>query len=329
MSTDTVLPGNPNTLPDRQAMGLPERFVPRIDEDEVRAHAGELRTLPAEDLVQVAESVRASFERRFAAGSLLALIGDPRIRPDDPPMVTVPAARVAVGLAPDRVASVVRQWAHVGVIEPWIRKETPRHEVPIDAFRMMRYPVTNAEFRAFLDDTENSWLPSSWRFGGYPTPFANHPVWTVPPEAADAYAEWLAARTGRAFRLPTEAEWEYAAGGAAGTEFPWGDDFRPDAANTVEAGPLCTTPIGIYPQGRSPLGILDLAGNVEEFVADDYRPYPGGEAVHDDLVGTGGGYRVARGGSFTRFGDLARCRRRHGWFARPIYAMGFRLAEAV
>jgi formylglycine-generating enzyme required for sulfatase activity len=69
-----------------------------------------------------------------------------------------------------------------------------------------------------------------------------------------------------------------------------------------------------------------MAGNVEEFVADDYRPYPGGPFVDDHLVETQGKYRVARGGSFARYGDLARTRRRHGPFPGPLYPIGFRLA---
>jgi formylglycine-generating enzyme required for sulfatase activity len=148
-----------------------------------------------------------------------------------------------------------------------------------------------------------------------------HPVTHVAYEDAAGYAAWA----GKA--LPTEAEWEYAAGGGdTEREFPWGPDFRGDHANTVEEGPLTTTPVGIYPAGRSVFGADDMAGNVEEFVADDYTAYPGGDEVADDLT-TGGSYRVARGGSFTRFGDLARCARRHGWFDRRIYAIGFRLAE--
>ena len=100
--------------------------------------------------------------------------------------------------------------------------------------------------------------------------------------------------------------------------------------NTAEAGPLTTTPVGMYSEGVSPFGAYDLAGNVEEYVLDDYRPYPGGTAIDDDLSATVGSvYRVARGGSFARHGDLARCTRRHGWFPTPHYAVGFRLAETV
>ena len=102
-----------------------------------------------------------------------------------------------------------------------------------------------------------------------------------------------------------------------------------DRGNTVEAGPLDTTPIGIYPAGSSPFGVQDMAGNIEEFVANDYHPYPRGVPVEDDLSRAHGSYRVARGGSFTRFGDLARCSRRHGFYGRAYYAIGFRLAETV
>jgi formylglycine-generating enzyme required for sulfatase activity len=316
----------PNELPDRAAMGLPSRFVTRLPADLFARHAELLSGAPA-DLVRVCEDSSEPFGRRYVAGSVLALRGDPRVRPADPVLVDVPAGEVALGLPEDRVAEVVARWERVGVLADWIRKECPRHRVHIDAFRIMRYPVTNLEYREFLLDTGLGALPTSWRFGRFPTHRANHPVWTVHPGHAESYATWLSERTGRRFRLPTEAEWEYAAGGGLDREYPWGDEFLPDHANTVEDGPLTTTPIGIYPAGRSPFGADDMAGNVEEFVADDYRPYPGGQLVDDDLRLAADSYRVARGGSFTRFGDLARCRRRHGWFRRDIYAMGFRLVE--
>ncbi|QNP68664.1 SUMF1/EgtB/PvdO family nonheme iron enzyme [Streptomyces roseirectus] len=324
--TDAPVLANPNTLSDRAAMGLPDSFRSRSGPWPVRDHR-DLLSVPAETLVAVAEDPESSFARRHAAGTVLGLIGDPRIRPDDPPMVDVPGARVRLGLAPGDVGPVTARWRHAGVIEDWIAKECPVYEVELPGFRIGLHPVTNTEYRRFLEDTGSTELPTSWRFGVHPDGFGNHPVWTVTPEAADAYAAWLSRRTGRAFRLPSEAEWEYAAAGHAGREFPWGAEFDAERANTVEAGPLTTTPIGVYPGGRSPFGVYDMAGNVEEYTADDYRPYPGGSAVADDLAVTRGTYRIARGGSFTRFGDLARTRRRHGWYERDIYAMGFRLAE--
>ncbi|MGW5117541.1 formylglycine-generating enzyme family protein [Streptomyces noursei] len=331
MTTSTGRPRptitDPNRLDDRSAMGLPASLVERLPHDLFARHPDLLGRAPAE-LVDLCGDATADFARRYAAGTVLGLRGDPRIRPDDPDTVALPAAQCAVGLPEDQVQQVVDAWADVGVQESWIAKECPRHQVRFDAFRIMRYPVTNLEYRAFLADTGADALPTSWEFGVYPLHRANHPVWTVRPQDADAYAAWLAARTGRRFRLPTEAEWEYAATGGQSRAYPWGDTFDPDRANTVENGPLTTAPVGIYPAGRTPFGAEDMAGNVEEFVADDYRPYPGGAAVADDLTAAGS-YRIARGGSFTRFGDLARCSRRHGWFDRKIYAIGFRLVEEV
>lgn len=322
-----MLADNPNRLTDREAMGLPETFVARLPATLLAGHR-DLPCVEPGELAALAADPRQPFERRYAAGTLLGLVGDPRIRPLDPCMFAIPAARATLGLSRADVSRVVAQWGDVGVIEPWIAKECPRYEVQIAEFALMRYPVTNLEYRLFLEHTGLALLPTSWTFGAYPAERANHPVWSVPPEAADRYAQWLSDATGRRFRLPSEAEWEYAASGGA-HEYPWGDVFDPRAANTVEAGPLGTTPVGIFPDGRSPFGIDDMGGNVEEYVADDYRPYPGGAPVDDDLVLSQGAYRVARGGSFTRFGDLARCARRHGRYPRDIYAMGFRLAESL
>jgi toxoflavin biosynthesis protein ToxD len=327
-STVLAVVGNPNQLTDRAAMGLPDSLVERLPADLFRTHAGLLRDDPWH-LAQVCADPGQPFEQRYAAGSVLALAGDPRIRAAEPEMVEVPGGQVELGLRAELVDNVVARWGHAGVMADWIRKECPAHLVDVPAFRIMRYPVTNQEYLDFLRSSGVAALPSSWKFGAYPVQWANHPVWTLRPRDADAYSAWLSARTGRRFRLPSEAEWEYAASGGTGREYPWGDEFQPDRANTVEAGPLTTTPVGIYPAGRTVFGCDDMAGNVEEFVADDYAPYPGGVRIDDDLSPAGKPYQVTRGGSFTRFGDLARCRRRHGWFPRQLYAVGFRLAETA
>ncbi|WP_323122754.1 formylglycine-generating enzyme family protein [Burkholderia alba] len=323
-----TLADNPNRLSDREAMGLPATFVARTPAALLAGHEDLLRADPPQ-LIAAAENPALPFARRHAAGALLGLLGDARIRPLDPLMCEIPAASAQLGLALGEVGRVVGEWSRVGVIEPWIAKECPSYTVELAPYALMRYPVTNLEYRMFLEQTGATWLPTSWAFGAYPAERANHPVWSVPAEAADRYAQWLAESTGRRFRLPSEAEWEYAAAGSAGREYPWGDAFDPSAANTAEAGPLTTTPVGIFPGGRSVFGLDDMGGNVEEYVADDYRPYPGGAPIDDDLLLTQGAYRVARGGSFTRFGDLARCARRHGRYQRDIYAMGFRVAESL
>ncbi|WP_241332447.1 formylglycine-generating enzyme family protein [Burkholderia cenocepacia] len=319
---------NPNLLDPRTAMGLPGRFHDRLGLNLLSAHE-DLFECDAAQLIEVLESISADRQRRFAAGLMLGLRGDPRISIERPQMIRLAGGRVTLGLSRHGVERVVAQWAHHGVQREWILKECPEYECDVAPFALARFPVTNAEYRAFLEATHSDLLPTSWQFGMYPAWFANHPVWTVPPAAADAYAAWLNERTGRRFRLPTEAEWEYAASDGGRREYPWGDEFDSTCANTAEDGPLFTSPVGMYPRGRSAAGIDDMGGNVEEYTADDYAVYPGGETIDDDLLRICGTYRVARGGSFTRFGDLARCRRRHGWYPGAIYAMGFRLAETL
>ncbi len=296
----------------------------------LRPTLAELADRSASDLAVIASDAAEPLPRRHAAGLLLAQVGDPRLHPQVPDMVDVPAGLARIGIDLDEVDRVVAAWAPLGVERDWILKEAPRHDVAINAFRIGRYPVTNEQFLAYVLDAAPRERPSAWGHGTFPLGASNQPVYTVSPEEADAYCRWLAATTGRSFRLPTEAEWEYAATGGDGRQFPWGDEWDARRANTAELGPLTTTPVGIYPDGASPFGALDMAGNVEEYVADDYRPYPGAALVADDLVATyGEAYRIARGGSFARHGDLARCARRHGWYHSAHYAMGFRVAESL
>jgi len=321
----SLLDSDINRLDDRAAMALPSRFVSGVC-DELALHARDLRGAPTTTLIACVEDPDAALVRRYAAGALLALVGDPRIDLQGPAMIDVPGGIAMIGLDPARVTEITTRYAHYGVRREWIAKECPRFSIEIPSFRIGKYPVTNAEYRAFALETDDLPLPTSWPLGAYPVERANHPVYTVTPEAADSYARWLGQRLGRAFRLPREVEWELAAAGADGREFPWGETYAPDRANTVETGILSTSPVGIFPRGVSPFGTYDMGGNVEEFVSDMYWAYPGGEAIIDDLMERGT-YRVARGGSFARFADLARCSRRHGHYNRPIYAMGFRLAE--
>lgn len=321
---------NPNVVSAREAMGLPERFVDRIgDLSPAQAIELGLDSSTTQNALRVLEDQAAPLTLRIAAGTVLAVLGDPRISATAPRMIDVPGGRTRLGTERGDVPTIVRAWAAVGVRADWILKECPAYDIDLAPFRIARYPVTNLEYRCFLDATGWPALPTSWRFGSYPHSQANHPVWGVNEAAAAAYVQWLAALTGRVFRLPSEAEWEFAASGGSRKTFPWGDSFDPHLANTVEAGPLSTTPVGAYAGGRSSFGLDDMAGNVEELVEDVYAPYPGGAHVADDLWEKRGAYRVTRGGGFTRYGDLARCQRRHGWYDREIYAIGFRLAETV
>jgi formylglycine-generating enzyme required for sulfatase activity len=202
-------------------------------------------------------------------------------------------------------------------------KSTPRHRVELDAFEIARFPVTEGEYAAFVRETGYWELPAHWR-DGRPSPWrSNHPVHGVGWQGATLYAEWLSERSGLRYRIPTEAEWEKAARGADGRAFPWGERFDPARCNTREGGVGDTTPVGIYPEGASPCGALDLAGNVEELTADLYAPYPGSRFVDPDY----GTYRMTRGGVYALDGDLARCDRRHG--ERFAAVVGFRLARSA
>lgn len=316
-------------MSDRERLGLPDRFH-ETDLQRAVAHATRaLRQAPIHALLAMIEGPDATLPTRIAAGNLLALAGDPRIDPYAPAMCDVPGGAAWIGLDPAQVAPTAAALADLGIDAGWIAKESPRHRVTLAPYRIARFAVTNAEYRAFLAETGHPGLPTSWAFRRYPAERANHPVYTILPADADAYAAWLAARTGRAFRLASEAEWEHAAAGPDGHAYPWGEDWDPARANTCECGLFETSPVGAFAGGLAWCGALDMGGNVEEYVADQYAPYPGGAEVADDLVHIHGRYRMARGGAFSRFRDLARTRRRHGHNPRSAtYAMGFRLAES-
>jgi formylglycine-generating enzyme required for sulfatase activity len=262
---------------------------------------------------------------RLAAGAVLAVCGDPRT-PRVPAVRPVPGGQARIGLPASQVDDVTARWRHAGVERSWIEKEVPVWHVRLDDFWLGQYPVTNGQYLAFLRATGYSRRPSTWYLGAYPWDRSNHPVCGVSAQDADAYVAWLSGLTGHPYRLPGEAEWEWAAKGHGGHEYPWGEEFDPGKANTRETGIHTTTPVGVFPAGAGPFGHFDLAGNVEEYTSGCYQPYPGGARVADHLTQQLGSYRVTRGGSFARYGDLARTRRRHGAFPGPLYPCGFRVA---
>ena len=324
-----IIEGEINKLTPRAAMGLPEHYQPPKVSHSRAVILEALQTEETSLLAQL-EDPGIALDARMSAALVLSLIGDSRIRCFDPEMVTLPAATVTLGLSQDRIDELFQKFETYGVQRSWIEKECPQFSVDLSAFRIGAFPVTNLEYEHFLRSCpKRSAIPTAWPDGLVPKGLENHPVYTITAEAADAYAKWLSHKTGRKFRLPTEYEWEYAAAGVEGCDYPWGNVFDENACNTLELGILTTTAVGIFPEGRSWCGAYDMAGNVEEYVQTTYHPYPGGEIVHDDLYDMLGAYRIARGGAFNRFQDLARCQRRHGPYPNSLYAMGFRLAEEI
>ena len=215
--------------------------------------------------------------------------------------------------------------------------EGPVHQVYLEAFWIDRYEVTNAQYAEFLNATQGD----QGRCGGHicaDTKVENpdshllyqegryvaergydaHPVIEVSWYGAKAYCEHYGKR------LPSEAEWEKAARGTEGAAYPWGKEYDPHKLNSdYRVGD--TTPVGSYPDGASPYGACDMAGNVWEWVAEWYDAYPG-SAYRSPFFGHK--YKVVRGGSWNHPADDARCARRD--IAHPdrrLRVVGFRCAR--
>jgi formylglycine-generating enzyme required for sulfatase activity len=205
----------------------------------------------------------------------------------------------------------------------------PQHSVFLSDFYVGRYEVTNSKYYAFLDDTgQKAFTPSS----GAPDlqVDGNRPSAWVTQDDAIMFARWLSEQTGLDFQLPSEAEWEKACRGTDGRIYPWGDS-EPDAEVTNFSGHLDgTTQVGSYsPQGDSPYGLADMAGNVWDWTGSLFEPYPyeaddGREDMDDS------GLRVMRGGAFY-YGDRksVRCAGRDKtWMVASTFRdndVGFRL----
>jgi formylglycine-generating enzyme required for sulfatase activity len=129
--------------------------------------------------------------------------------------------------------------------------------------------------------------------------FGNYPAINVSWYDALAYCRWLGAKLGVDLRLPTEWEWQWAAAGATQQEYPWSGDWNPARANSREGGILRTAAAGLYPRGRSPFGLEDMAGNVWEWCLNAHRE-PSSASLEGDVA------RVVRGGSWYYYADSAR-----------------------
>jgi formylglycine-generating enzyme required for sulfatase activity len=188
--------------------------------------------------------------------------------------------------------------------------ELPPHPVHVAEFYIGKYPVTNVQYRAFVQATGHR-APDHWEEGRIPSGKSNHPVIWVTWHDAVAFCDWLSRETGQPFRLPTEAEWEKAARGADGRIFPWGDAPPDESLCNFNRNVGDTTAIGRYsPQGDSPYGCAGMAGNVWEWCQSLYRSYPyqAGDGREDRQLED---YRVLRGGSWYSEPQHVRCAARN------------------
>jgi len=214
-------------------------------------------------------------------------------------------------------------------------KEAAPHEQPVvrttvSCFYMSRFPITNGQYEKF---------DPSHRSKRAPWANENHPVVYVSSKDAANFCQWLSARDSRKYRLPTEAEWEYAARGSDNRTYPWGErldsgeyakfaDRRTSFAwsdRYIDCGYAETAPVGSYPKGASPFGIEDLSGNVFEWCLDFFDMYRG-SARTNPRGPTAGQKRVYRGGSWRSRASSLRGSFRA--FNLPDYAandVGFRI----
>jgi formylglycine-generating enzyme required for sulfatase activity len=169
----------------------------------------------------------------------------------------------------------------------------PGHAVAIEPFYLDGFEVTNAEYHAFCLDTGRG-LPEFWGMDEFRSgpEHPDHPVVGVSWYDAAAYAEWAGKR------LPTEAEWEYAArGGLAGAAYPNGGELSPDDANFTKSGHGSPVAVGSYPPNG--FGLHDVAGNVVEWVADWYSAEYYSASPSSNPTGPDEGkFRVIRGGGW-------------------------------
>jgi formylglycine-generating enzyme required for sulfatase activity len=227
-------------------------------------------------------------------------------------------------------------------------RERPEHEVTLPEFYIARYPVTVAQFAAFVKDSGREPADKDSVRAA-----ANAPVVQISWHEALAYCAWLTEklrncseapeaigkwldgtiREGWQVALPSEAEWEKAARGTDGRIYPWSDDFDPGCGNFHETGIGRVSAVGAFPEGTSPCGALDMSGNVWEwtrslwgtkFETPDFGyPYQPDDPKREDLRAPDSVLRVVRGGSFDLNDHLARAAYRSRLL--PPGSLGFRV----
>ncbi len=254
-------------------------------------------------------------KERLAAGDELARLGDPR---------------PGVGLDADGLPDI--DWVEIPEGEFLYGEE--KQPASIASFYMARYPITNAQYEAFIKgggyDDKRWWQglskrtktprETSWNQG-------NRPRETVSWYEAVAYCRWLGDQMGYEVALPTEQQWERAASGSDGRDYPWGNEYQPGYANIDEKGGTAgpnylqeTSTVGMYGFAGSPEGIQDLSGNVWEWVLNDYNNPDNTSSVE------GKAPRVLRGGSWLDGPDYAQASLRFGYGPDyRDYSVGFRV----
>ena len=328
----------------RDAVARLAEAEPQSDGDLHRSYRGHL-------LRAMRDSARPAGER-VSAGDALSLVGDSRFRadawylPDEPLLgfLEIPAGPFCMGTSEEDVARLAQQFE---VEEGSSDREVPQHEVELPRYFIARYPVTVAQFRAFVD--ASGWVPKA---DNSLTGLDSHPVGQVTWLEALAYCRWLTEQL-RAWEetpaplatrlrreswevmLPSEAQWEKAARGEDGRTFPWGEMPDPNRANYGITGIGTTSSVGCFPGGGSPYGVEEMSGNTWEWTRSlwgpirrqpqfgyPYDPTDGREDLEADVEVR----RVLRGGSFDSVRWIARCAFRFSYYPHSDRSnLGFRV----
>jgi len=330
-------------------------------------------------LVARTQDPDADLRARIAAGLALGEMGDPRFERHTGPY--------GAYLLPHMIPIEGGQYT-IGSDDGLYDDETPVHTVPLKPFEMAQFPVTNAEYKLFIDadgyedeqwwDTDaakawrrgegtaegqkqdrrdlwrtlrDNWTPDEirsmvperftseqadnyiwfrelneeelentlrdwypegevnrqpryWYDAAYNS--LNQPVVGICWYEARAYCAWLSAQTGQTFRLPSEAEWEAAARGKEARRYPYGPDFDVTRSNTFKSHIRRTTPVGVFPGGETPDGLVDMSGNVWDWTSTAYRAYRYSADDGREDPADAAARRVVRGGSW----DVIRLRAR-------------------
>jgi len=222
-------------------------------------------------------------------------------------MILIPAGEFSMGSSQEEINILSKKF---NISSKELSSEVPCHTVYLDAYYIDKYEVTNGQFKEFIDGggynndrywTEEGWNwkeknaysePKWWLSGKYHSgpDYPDYPVTGISWYEASAYASWAGKR------LPTEAEWEKAAGGTKGNTYPWGMEW--DDKKAVSLGKDLQK-AGMLPEGQSPYGLMDMAGNVWEWCSDWYSPSYYISAPKKNPQGIEKGtYKTLRGGCF-------------------------------
>ena len=252
-----------------------------------------------------------------------------------PAMVEIPAGRFQMGSPEHERKKAIEAGAQLA----WLERETPQHWVGIEGrFALGRYPVTVGEWRRFAMAT--GWRPHgevNWAAPGFHQA-EEHPVVGVTWDDAQLYVRWLSEQTGQRYRLPSEAEWEYACRAGTKTAFSFGDSIDTSLANYDGSYSYAGSPKGAFRRGTTPVasfapnrwGLHDMHGNVWEWVQDVVHDNYAGAPVDGSAWEEGGdqGRRILRGGSWLYNPRYLRSALRNGYSAvLSNDIVGFRVAR--